>query len=340
MIDLSGLEIKTAMAGVATETLGKPLELLLIDIEEDPNQPRRTFDKESMGTMIESIRLNGVRTPVSVRTHPEKPGKWMLNYGARRYRASMAAGKTTIPAFVDQQHTDYHQVIENLQRDDLKPMELALFIQKKLSEGTSKAEIARTLSIPAATVTEHLSLIDPPECIETIYSKGKCTSPKTLYELRGLHKTFPKEVTRWCEKTEDITRGAVADLAGKLKGTTTSDKEKSKQKHTAKTERPIVSESIHDRGEILEIQAGPQEVGVGQGSTARITVDAGATPIVYLEVKDRGKAVLILDRQSQNPWAVMVQFEKQEPEEVLGRDCTIDHVRFEIEVCRTSEVAS
>ena len=90
MIDLSGLEIKTAMAGVATETLGKPLELLLIDIEEDPNQPRRTFDKESMGTMIESIRLNGVRTPVSVRTHPEKPGKWMLNYGARRYRASMA----------------------------------------------------------------------------------------------------------------------------------------------------------------------------------------------------------------------------------------------------------
>lgn len=194
-LDLSALEEKPtapAVAGAAQPT-GKPLDIPLADIEEDPDQPRKEFTPEAMQEMTDSVRARGVKTPVSVRTHPSKPGKWMLNFGARRYRGSLAAGRATIPAFVDEAHDDYDQVIENIQRDDLKPMELALFIKKRLDAGDQKKAIAKNLGKDGAIITQHLALIDPPACIEDAYSNGKCTSPKTLYELRGLHEKFPEQ---------------------------------------------------------------------------------------------------------------------------------------------------
>lgn len=219
-LDLSALEEKPtapAVAGAAQPT-GKPLDIPLADIEEDPDQPRKEFTPEAMQEMTDSIRARGVKTPVSVRTHPSKPGKWMLNYGARRYRGSHAAGRKTIPAFVDESHDDYDQVIENIQRDDLKPMELALFIKKRLDAGDQKKAIAKNLGKDGAIITQHLALIDPPACIEDAYSNGKCTSPKTLYELRGLHEKFPEQVEAWCADAAEITRKTVADLADELKG--------------------------------------------------------------------------------------------------------------------------
>lgn len=219
-LDLSALEEKPtapAVAGAAQPT-GKPLDIPLADIEEDPDQPRKEFTPEAMQEMTDSIRARGVKTPVSVRTHPSKPGKWMLNYGARRYRGSLAAGRPTIPAFVDESHDDYDQVIENIQRDDLKPMELALFIKKRLDAGDQKKAIAKNLGKDGAIITQHLALIDPPACIEDAYSNGKCTSPKTLYELRGLHEKFPEQVEAWCAEAAEITRKTVADLADELKG--------------------------------------------------------------------------------------------------------------------------
>ena len=220
-LDLSALEEKPATAAtptVAAQPTGKPLDIPLAHIEEDPDQPRKEFTPEAMQEMTDSIRARGVKTPVSVRTHPVKPGKWMLNYGARRYRGSHAAGRDTIPAFIDESHDDYDQVIENIQRDDLKPMELALFIQKRLNAGDQKKAIAKNLGKDGAIITQHLALIDPPACIEDAYSNGKCTSPKTLYELRGLHEKFPEQVEAWCADATEITRKMVAVLADELKG--------------------------------------------------------------------------------------------------------------------------
>jgi ParB family chromosome partitioning protein len=219
-LDLSALEEKPTAQAVARAAApnGKPLDIPLADIEEDPDQPRKEFTPEAMQEMTDSVRARGVKTPVSVRTHPSKPGKWMLNFGARRYRGSLAAGRATIPAFVDEAHDDYDQIIENIQRDDLKPLELALFIKKRLDAGDQKKTIAKTLGKDGAIITQHLALIDPPACIEDAYSNGKCTSPKTLYELRGLHEKFPEQVEAWCADAGEITRKTVADLADELKG--------------------------------------------------------------------------------------------------------------------------
>ncbi|MCS6302799.1 MAG: ParB/RepB/Spo0J family partition protein [Nitrospira sp.] len=205
----------TRSAGVGL--IGRPMDIPLHEIEEDPNQPRKEFAEESLADLAESIRHHGMKTPISVRPHPTGAKTWMVNFGARRLRASALAGKTTIPAFVDHHHTDYQQVIENVQRDNLKPRELALFIKKKLDEGERHVQIAALLGVDRSTITHHLALIEPPSCLEELYSSGRCQSAKILYDLRSLHKQFPQAVERFCQQVAEVTRSHVADLAAKLK---------------------------------------------------------------------------------------------------------------------------
>lgn len=108
----------------------------------------------------------------------------MINHSARRYRASILAQKDVIPAFVDHQYEDYDQVSENEDRKNLKLMEMAVFINKKINEGEKKKVIASRLGLDAASIIHHLALLELPNCLENLYRSGKTTSPKTLYELK------------------------------------------------------------------------------------------------------------------------------------------------------------
>ncbi len=251
---------------VTAEVLGRPLQIPVKDIEEDPAQPRQEFDAESMEELENSIRLHGVKTPVSIRPHPTEQKRWILNFGARRLRASKAVGKTTIPAFVDRSHTDYQQVIENLQREDLKPRELAMFIKKKMDEGEKQAQIAELLGVNRSMVTNHLALIDPPACIEEIYASGKCLSAKTLYDLRNLHKEFPKDVERWCATAQEITRATVSALSAKLRGPRNSkasspkDERKDEDRMLGSTATmPSLIVVFQDRSGTVDLQHAPQQ---------------------------------------------------------------------------------
>ena len=251
---------------VTAEVLGRPLQIPVKDIEEDPSQPRQEFDAASMEELESSIRLHGVKTPVSIRPHPTEQKRWILNFGARRLRASKAVGKTTIPAFVDRSHTDYQQVIENLQREDLKPRELAIFIKRKMDEGEKQAQIAELLGVNRSMVTNHLALIDPPACIDEIYTSGKCVSAKTLYDLRNLHKEFPKEVERWCSTAQEITRALVSALSSKLRGSQKSQvaspkAEQASEKQTLSQTSPMPSLIVifQDRSGTVDLQHAPQQ---------------------------------------------------------------------------------
>jgi ParB family transcriptional regulator, chromosome partitioning protein len=279
---------------VTAEVLGRPLQIPVKDIDEDPAQPRQEFDAENMEELENSIRLHGVKTPVSIRPHPTEQKRWILNFGARRLRASKAVGKTTIPAFVDRSHTDYQQVIENLQREDLKPRELAMFIKKKMDEGEKQAQIAELLGVNRSMVTNHLALIDPPACIEEIYTSGKCISAKTLYDLRNLHKEFPKDVERWCATTQEITRATVSALSAKLRGP------RSSKASSPKDERK-------DEGQML-------------GSTATM-------PSLVVVFQDRSGTV-DLQHAPQQPNHLIVNFSDGKQEEVPARQCQIDQIIF------------
>jgi ParB family transcriptional regulator, chromosome partitioning protein len=118
---------------------GAPRSIALQDIDEDPEQPRSEFGDESLRELAATIAERGVKQPVSVRPHPKEPGRWMLNFGARRLRAAKLAGLASIPVFVDEAADSYDQVIENEQREALTPLELALFVQRRDAGGDRAA---------------------------------------------------------------------------------------------------------------------------------------------------------------------------------------------------------
>ena len=195
---------------------GTPLLLPIDAIDEDPAQPRLEFDAEALQQLADTIAQRGVRQPVSVRTHPGLPGRWMLNFGARRLRASHLAGKTAIPAFVDEAADSYDQVIENEQREGLKPLELALFVQRRLVAGDSQADIARRLGKSRTYVMYATALIYAPDWLLNAYRNGRCRGSRELHELRGLHAEHPKPVEDWMEATEVISRDRIAALRAGL----------------------------------------------------------------------------------------------------------------------------
>ena len=280
---------------VTAEVLGRPLQIQVKDIDEDPAQPRQEFDTESMAELENSIRLHGVKTPVSIRPHPTEQKRWILNFGARRLRASKAVGKPTIPAFVDRSHTDYQQVIENLQREDLKPRELAMFIKKKMDDGEKQVHIAELLGVDRSMVTNHLALIDMPACIDEIYTTGKCVSAKTLYDLRNLYKEFSKEVEQWSESAQEITRATVSALAAQLKSL---QKEK-------------VTESKGERG-----------------NEERKQRSTTVMPSLIVIFQDRSGTV-DLHHAPQQPDHLIVHFADGKQEEVPARQCKIDQIIFQ-----------
>ncbi len=200
----------------ATAATGAPLMLLTEAIEEDPSQPRREFDAEALQQLADTITERGVRQPISVRAHPHRPGRWLLNFGARRLRASKLAGKAEIPAFIDETADSYDQVIENEQREGLKPLELALFVQKRLAAGDSQADIARRLGKSRTFVTYATALIDAPDWLMTAYREGRCRGARELHELRGLHAAHPQPVQEWLKVAEPITRERIAALKAGL----------------------------------------------------------------------------------------------------------------------------
>lgn len=227
-IDLGALDfVQTALAGNANpagEQDGKAREFPLDVIDEDPDQPRKEFEPTKLEELAASIKESGVLQPITIKPHPELPGRYVIRYGARRYRASRIAGKTTIPAFISHEGDEYAQVIENEQRDNLTALELAAFIQKRLSAGDSKTEIARRLGKPNSYITNHLSLIDMPPAIQAAWDEGKTRNPQRVYELRNLHKKHPEAVEAWCEGQAEIGRQSITLLADELAGTANAAK--------------------------------------------------------------------------------------------------------------------
>ena len=210
--DLAALDSPTPDAS------GLPLILAIDAIDEDPQQPRHEFDANALQELAETIRERGVRQPISVRPNLQRSGRWILNFGARRLRAARLAGLTQIPAFIDTSADDYDQVIENEQREGLRPLELALFVQKRLARGDKQADIAKHLGKSRQWVTLATALIEAPDWLLDLYRQGRCRGMMELYELRRLHGEHPQYIEAWVSDRDSITRDGVAALRAELSG--------------------------------------------------------------------------------------------------------------------------
>lgn len=193
---------------------GGPMMLDMNLIDEDPNQPRTAdnpgFSDESLDELAASIKLRGVKTPISVRDNPDAPGRHIINHGARRFRASNRAGATTIPGFIDNDYNEADQVVENLQRNELTAREIADYIGRELAKGFKKGEIAKAISKSPAFVTQHVTLLDLPDPIATAFSSGRVKDVTVINELVTAYKKKPEEVIDWLgDENQEITRGSV-----------------------------------------------------------------------------------------------------------------------------------
>ncbi len=161
---------------------GKPLEVPITQVMPDPDQPRKHISEASIASIGRSIKDKGVKSPISVK--PKNPqGKYLINHGERRYRGSLWAGKQTIPVFIDDSHDDYDQMIENIEREDLQPMDIAHWCQKKLDQGHKKKTIAQRLNKPATYVTYHLALLELSDHVLALYDNDIINVERTLYFL-------------------------------------------------------------------------------------------------------------------------------------------------------------
>ncbi|EGQ8112723.1 ParB/RepB/Spo0J family partition protein [Vibrio parahaemolyticus] len=191
-----------------------PLELALDLIDEDPNQPRTEdnpgFSKSSLEELAATIRHRGVKTPISVRENQDKPGRFIINHGARRFRGSRIAEKETIPAFIDNDYNEADQVIENLQRNELTAREIADYIGRELAKGVKKGDIASAIGKSAAFVSQHVTLLDLPEPIAEAFNSGRVNDVTVINEMVKAYKKNPDEVVAWLgDDDQELTRGSV-----------------------------------------------------------------------------------------------------------------------------------
>ncbi len=168
--------------------------LPLHQIQADPHQPRRQHSEESLQGLADSIRQHGLLHPIRVSPSPE--GGYLILTGERRWRAAAMARLETIPSLVQEVPADERltiQLIENLQREDLQPLEKAQAIQQvRTALHLTNREIARRLGLSERSVGYLLDLLDLPEEIgEAVVSSPNRPSEGKITEK---HARFLKQL--------------------------------------------------------------------------------------------------------------------------------------------------
>jgi ParB family chromosome partitioning protein len=148
--------------------MGSVNEIKIAEIEVNPFQPRTDFDQDALAELADSIKLQGLIQPITVRK--VNAHKFQLISGERRLRASKLAGLTQIPAYVrtanDQQMLEM-ALIENIQRENLNAIEVALSFQRMIDECSLKQEeLGERVSKNRSTVTNYLRLLKLPPTIQ------------------------------------------------------------------------------------------------------------------------------------------------------------------------------
>lgn len=171
----SAFEVKQTEGSALRAAQDEHLLLLELDaVLPNPRQPRRHFDPEGLEELASSIREVGVLQPILVR---ETPGGYELVAGERRLRASKMAGRTTIPArVVEVTPQDQHvlALVENLQRQDLSPVEEARSLAELLERsGMTQMELARRIGRSQAAVANKLRLLKLAPSVQKLIEEGK-----------------------------------------------------------------------------------------------------------------------------------------------------------------------
>ncbi|MBQ9948269.1 MAG: ParB/RepB/Spo0J family partition protein, partial [Oscillospiraceae bacterium] len=149
--------------------------LRISEIEPNKGQPRKNFDKEALEQLASSIRENGVLQPLIVR--PLATGNYQIIAGERRWRASKIAGLSEVPVVIrdDLSEEQVMQIalIENLQRENLNPIEEAMGYKELIdSYGMTQDQLAKTLGKARSSIANSLGLLTLPKSVKDLLAEG------------------------------------------------------------------------------------------------------------------------------------------------------------------------
>jgi len=203
-----------------------PLEL----IKPDPDQPRKNFDEDEIKELAASIESVGLQSPILVR--PFGNGTYQIVYGERRYRAFILLGKVTIPCIVknvDDREKIHIQLIENLARVDLNPIEEACTIKRLISDvGYTHDKIAKMLGKSRSYVSNKLRLLNSPETLQAALEKGVLTESHARVMLSAepesrvqiLRKVIEEKMTvrdtkKYVQESRNVSRETIEGSQGR-----------------------------------------------------------------------------------------------------------------------------
>ena len=192
-------EFAKRLGATVADTTGIKLrvEILILkpdQIDPDPDQPRQEFDSDGLGRLAESLRKFGQLQPVLVRKHG---ARYILVAGERRWRAAKLSGMQTLQCLVCRGgDVRSIQLVENLMREDLQPIEQAKAYKEMMKkEGWKVRELARNLHLEHSRVAKALKLLELPASVQTAVDKGTIP-PTTAYEIAKRPKAEHRQLAR------------------------------------------------------------------------------------------------------------------------------------------------
>ena len=159
------------------------------DIEANPNQPRRAFDDRGLRQLASSIEAHGIIQPITL--HKIRASKFQIISGERRFRAAQQAGLTELPAYIreaDDQSLLEMALVENIQRQDLNPLEVGMSFRHLMEEcNLTQEALAQRVGMGRSSVANFLRMLELPEQLQAMLRLGQLGlgHAKALAGLRG-----------------------------------------------------------------------------------------------------------------------------------------------------------
>lgn len=184
-----------------TTPMSEMADIAIADIEPNPLQPRNLFDEESLDELAASIAQLGVIQPITLKR--KSHDKYIIISGERRWRASQKAGLATIPAYIREvEDEDLHAMalVENIQRQDLNAIEIALGMQRLIDEcGLTQEAMAEKVGKKRSTVSNYMRLLSLPAEVQLALKEG-IISMGHAKAIAGLDKELQLKALKKCIK--------------------------------------------------------------------------------------------------------------------------------------------
>jgi ParB family chromosome partitioning protein len=265
----------------ASPAAGSITEIPIEEIEVNPFQPRSHFDQEALLELAESITVHGIIQPITLRKLTDK--QYQLISGERRFQASKLAGLKAIPAYIrsaDDQQMLEMALIENIQRENLNAIEIALSYQRLITEiGLKQEELGERVGKNRTTVTNYLRLLKLPPDIQIAVRDNKLSmgQARSIISVEN-----PDHQLYIFKKTleEDLSVRKVEELVRQLS-------EKSSDKSEGSNASPTVSREISQLQSRLSSHFGTRVVVKSDGKRGEIKIP-------FLSVEDLNRVLDIL----------------------------------------------